>query len=147
MPASNIKVGRNGSVSVSVNTRLYPLDVIYSASYMFLDRAYILLDGDPQKAVEVRMVPKGKEDPKTMGMEFNNELLNYSLYKTQSEKNAAVRQAILQRAIITGDTPSGILPAASGSDEDTDGGYLDDPEGIAIPWEEKFGKGKKSGGK
>ena len=134
-------VENENCVIVSVNTKIYPLDVIYSASYVFLDRAYILLDGEPNKVVTVRMVPKEGYDLKKMGMEFNNELLNYSLYKRQSEKNAAIRQAIIQRAIITGETASDIglnIPEFKESDAD----YLEDPEGIAVPWEEKSRKEK-----
>jgi His-Xaa-Ser system protein HxsD len=144
MPMENLQVNKkDNSVTVFVNTSIYPLDVIYSASYVFLDRAYVLIDGDPKKAVTVKLLPKEKQDPEKMGMEFNNELLNYSLYKKQSEKNAAIREAMLQRALLTAEfapeAPSVEIPEF----EEADADFLEDPEGIAIPWEEKFGKEAK----
>ncbi|MCK5108044.1 MAG: hypothetical protein KAQ83_04925, partial [Nanoarchaeota archaeon] len=42
-----------------------------------------------------------KQDIKKLVEEFNEELLNYLTYKTQSEKNAKLREYILQRLIIT----------------------------------------------
>jgi len=41
--ASDIKVEKD-SVIVSINPKLYDLETVYSAAYVFLDKAYILLD-------------------------------------------------------------------------------------------------------
>ena len=144
MPMDNIQLSKEeDSVTVSVNTGIYPMDVIYSASYVFLDRAYILINGDPKKTVTVKLIPKEEQDPRKMGMEFNNELLSYSLYKTQSEKNAAVREAIIQRALLTAEFAPESPPADIPEFEESEADFIEDPEGIAIPWEEKFGKGDK----
>ena len=148
MPHSNIKLNEKGkSVSIIVDSSIYPLDVVTSASYVFLDNAYIFIDGDPAKKLIVNMIPKKDHDPEKLGMEFNNELLNYAFYKKQSEKNAPVKEAIIQRALMTAELtpePSPEVPEFEESNAD----FLDDPEGIAIPWEEKFGDSKKkSGGK
>ena len=82
---SNIEMNDDDNcVSVSINPSIYPLDVIYSAAYVFLDRAYVFIDGDPQKNVVVELKPKdGKTDLETLGRELNNELLNYAVYKKQ----------------------------------------------------------------
>ena len=50
------------SVKVSVDTKIYPLDVIYSSAYVFLDKAYILLDGNPEEVVVVELRPKEEMD-------------------------------------------------------------------------------------
>ena len=137
MPFENIIFDKgDNSITINVKTNIYPLDVIYSAAYVFLDKAYILLDGDPKKTVTVKMVPKEGQDIKMLGMEFNNELLGYSLYKKQSEKNSPIRQAIITRAIITGDASVQYETELSDSEE-LDADYLNDPEGIAVPWETK----------
>jgi His-Xaa-Ser system protein HxsD len=133
--AKNIKLNQQeGSICVAINPKIYPLDVIYSAAYVFLDRAYILIDGSPEKEViiELRLKEERKDlhNLEKIGNEFNNELLNYAFYKKQSEKNAPIRQAIMQRALLTSEFSEG-----AGSAD-----LIEDPEGIAVPWEEKYGK-------
>ena len=130
---------KEGFVALFLNPKVYPLDVIYSAAYVFLDRAYILLCGDPKKRVVVDLKPKNNYDLKKLGREFNNELLNYAFYKKQSEKTKNIRESIIQRALLTND-PS-LAEESLDTDDDLD--YLEDPEGIAIPWEEKYGKKSK----
>jgi len=121
---------------VSVNTELYPLDVIYSAAYVFIDKAYIILDGN-KNTVKVMLKPKKDYNLEKLGLEFSNELLNYSVYKRNSEKTKAVRDAIMQRALITND-PSIIDKDVLFKDDLEK--IFDDPEGIAIPWDEKCKK-------
>lgn len=121
-------------VMVSINPKIYPPDVIFSAAYVFLDKAYLLIDGDPEEEIVVELKPKDEKGSlETLGREFNNELLNYAAYKAQVEKNAAIRQMIIQRALFTND-PS---LEKNGSGEES---YIEDPKGIAIPWEEKYAK-------
>lgn len=128
---ANIEIDeKNKCALVSVNPKIYFLDVIYSAAYILLDRAHIILDGDPEEEIIAELRPKGKQDLKALAMAFNDELLNYSVYKTQSEKNKDIKQAIIQRALLT----NGF--------EDTS--EIEDPEGIAVPWEDKYGKDNKN---
>jgi His-Xaa-Ser system protein HxsD len=130
----------DGSAKVSVNPKIHNLDVVYSAAYVFLDKAYILLDGDPEKEIIVTLKPKEGNDAEKLGLEFSNELLNYSHYKSKTKDLGAIRQAILQRALLIYETPKEIKPEET--DKDLDGDFLDDPEGIAVPWEEKYGNKK-----
>ena len=142
--SDNIKVHKEGDrILVSVKTGIYPLDIIFSAAYVFLDRAYVIIDGDPEREITVELKPKdGKTDLEKLGGEFGNELLNYSVYKIQSEKNSAIRQAIIQRALMTND-PDVLKDAEAGTGDESP---IDDPEGIAIPWEEKYGGKRKDAG-
>ena len=142
---NKIKI-KNGSAVLSVNPRVYPLEAVYSAAYVFLDKAYMLLDGDPKKEILVELKPKSKEDLKKLGLEFFNELINYADYQKRAKQTKEIRETILQRALITND-PSmvqdnekfdGILKELEDDDD-----YLDDPEGIAVPWEEKYGNKSK----
>ena len=136
----------NNSVIIKINPNLYALETIYSASYVFLDRAYILLDGDPDKEILIKLKPKEKEDLEKLGGEFLNELINYSDYKKRAEQTKEIREVLLQRALITND-PSAIQNNEEFEEVMNDLGdddYLDDPEGIAIPWEEKYGDKTKN---
>ena len=128
---SNIEINeKEDYVLVSINPKIYFLDVIYSAAYILLDKAHIVLDGDPEEEIIAEIRPKGKQDLRALAMAFNDELLNYSVYKTQSEKNKEIRQAIIQRALLS-------------NGFGTEGSGIDDPEGIAVPWEDKYGKDNK----
>jgi His-Xaa-Ser system protein HxsD len=128
------------TVRINVNPKLYPLDVIYSAAYVFLDKAYLLLEGDPNSKVTVELRAKGMEDVEKMGREFMNELLNYVAYKKQSEKSKEIRQMIVQRALITNSSECEVVEKEEDFFSED---YLDDPEGIAIPWDEKYGNKKQ----
>ena len=130
----NIRINSTeNSVSVEIDTAVYSLDIIYSACYVFLDRAYILIDSNNKK-IEIEMVPKKGADLKGIGPEFNNELLNYAYYKMMSRKNSDLRKIILQRALITND-PSVI-------DLDVDDFELEDKKNIKTPWNENAKKKK-----
>ena len=139
MGASNLEVyKKENKVLLSVNPKIYPLDVIYSASYAFLEKNYILLDGNPRTKVIVELKPKKKYDLEKLGREFNNELLKYADYKKRSEQTKKIREMIIQRALFTND-PLLVEPEEGlGLDED-----FEDPEGIAVPWEEKYGQKTK----
>ena len=150
MKKSNLDI-KDDCVVLYVNPKVYPLEAVYSAAYVFLDRVYVLLDGDPKKEVFVELKPKNKEDLEKLGREFNNELINYADYKKRAENTKKIREMLLQRALITND-PFVIGDSDLENDEEFEGlikdskddDYLEDPEGIAIPWEEKYGnKAKK----
>lgn len=142
--SDSIKVIKD-SVILSINPKLYPLETVYSAAYVFLDRAYILLDGDPKKEIIVKLRSKTGEDLEKLEGEFFNELINYSDYQKRAEQTKKIREVLLQRALLTND-PS-IVQADKEFDEgaedlEDDEDFLDDPEGIAVPWEEKYGNKK-----
>jgi His-Xaa-Ser system protein HxsD len=59
---------------ISLNPKIYPLEALYSAAYVFLDRAYIRFEGDPDKEIKVLIKPKGDEEK--IADEFMNELIN-----------------------------------------------------------------------
>ncbi len=146
---------KNNRVMARVNPKVYPLSVVYPAAYSFIDRAFVLLDGDPEDEVVVTMIPKNdREDLETLAREFYNEMLNYGVYLIQSTKNQVVRDLILQRVLATNSreypapieqdfsqtTPSSFFEEVAKSVEQEASrmaDYLDDPEGIARPWSEK----------
>jgi His-Xaa-Ser system protein HxsD len=140
MGVNNLEINKKeNKVLVSINPKIYPLDVIYSASYVFLDKNYVLLDGDTNKKITVELKPKKKYNLEKLGREFNNELLKYADYKKRSEQTKQVREMIIQRALLTND-PSLVEDISKEEELNLDDEELEDPEGIAIPWEEKYGK-------
>lgn len=140
---------KEGYVWVSVNPKIYHLDVIYSAAYMFLETCYVMIDGDPMEEVIVELRSKNKTEPtdlRTLGREFNNELINYANYAVQCIRNAGIRETILKRVLLTQDAES----AKNTSAPETV--HLDEnaeprKEAVGNPLEEKYGKNKSEQGK
>jgi His-Xaa-Ser system protein HxsD len=121
----NIKIMDDRAV-MSINPKIYPLEVIYSAAYIMIDRAFIILDGDPTTQVSVEIRPKKNgQDINDLVIAFNEEILNYAVYKIQSERNQQLRQIILQRALFTN---------APETFQKTDKPFTD-PERIMEKWE------------
>lgn len=122
------------SIKIILNLDTYPLEVIYQASHIFLDRAYVFLDSQPSGKVLVQLNGKNKlsksQSEKLKG-EFLNELLNSALRLEIAKRNKKIREAIIGQALLS----------ALREDEMS---FQDDPLGIAVPWEEKYGKDKKS---
>jgi His-Xaa-Ser system protein HxsD len=96
---------QENSIIINVNPKLYPLEAVYSASYVFLDKAYIQLDGDPEKEILVKLTLKQDGDINQIKGEFLNELINYADYLKRAEKTKGIREILLQRILLTSETP------------------------------------------
>jgi His-Xaa-Ser system protein HxsD len=140
------------TLTLSLDIGLYPRDVMYAAAYVFLDRAYVLLDRDgPRFLVHLR----GKEaldeaSLRAMAGEFENELLAQALRHRVVKANQRIIDGITALAIggatggsePSGDSMAGEPPLIDMQDP-TEDGFLDDPNGIAVPWEAKKGAPKE----
>lgn len=133
----------NNTTKVLLDPKIYPLEAIYGASYVFIDRAYLFLTNSPSGEIEVSLKGKkklSKKQLKDLAGEFLNELLNYTLRINLAKYNKKIREYIVSRALFSAmegdETATGSFPK-EGLD------YEKDPLGIAIPWEEKYGKEKK----
>ncbi len=130
----------DNSIIVSLNPAIYPLDIILSASYIFTDEYYMLIDGDPKEELIVEIRPKERTKDKKklekVAREFNNELINYANYALSAIRNQGLRQAIIERVMKTNSEEDKEL---EGEDDDS---WLEDPEEIAKPWDEKYGESK-----
>jgi len=98
---NNLEIQEDNAI-LRLNPSIYPLEIVYNAAYIMIDESFILLDGNPQQEIIVNIRKKRKEqDIQNLVMRFNEELLNYAVYKQQSEKNKALREAILKRVLMT----------------------------------------------
>lgn len=134
---------KEGYVWISVNPKIYHLDVVYSAAYMFIDTCYVMIDGDPQEEIIVELRPKEKTDLRKLGREFNNELVNYANYAVQCIRNAKLRETILKRVLLTNDAESVKTTSETAYLEKEAKPWkeeFEDPEEIAVEWEKKYGK-------
>lgn len=140
-------------VIASVNPKIYPLDVVQSALYVMMDRVYGVVDGDPAEEILVELRPKEKkQDLLVLGREFNEELVNYAVYKVQSERNKALRDLLVKKALganVEDTTASeSSTPLVSETETNTKIALpqdlsippVEDPLGIARPWSEDNAK-------
>jgi His-Xaa-Ser system protein HxsD len=136
---------RSSTLTLSLESSLYPRDVLYAAAYVFLDRAYVLLDRDGARfLVHVRgKQPLEEAALRAMAGEFENELLAQALRRRVVKANQKIIEDITTLAIAgaAGGTSRAAGDADSFRDADADIDdsmeFLDDPLGIAKPWEPK----------
>src|SRR5262245_66459501 len=134
---------RTSSLTLSLDIGLYPREVLYAAAYVFLDRAYVLLD-----RVESRFVvhlrgkrPLDEATLQAMAGEFENELLAQALRHQVVDANQRIIEDVVAVAIagaaagVEGSGATGLEGATLIEADDPEDGFLDDPQGIARPWE------------
>ena len=140
MPQFKINAKEN-KIIVPVNSQLYPLEAIYGAAYVFLDRAYLFLDGNPKKQIWIHLKGKkklAKKELKDLAGEFYNELLNCALRDKISKNNQKIREYIVARALFS--TTEEKKAKKEIKKETKKEEWQKDTLGIAIPWEEKYKK-------
>lgn len=150
---------------VNINPKVFPLEVVYAACYVLLDKAYFILDGDPEKEIKVIIRPKDRKakasELERIALQLHDELINYATYAVQAARNQAVREAIIKRALATNlaeeycEECETFEKEAAGKDKDIlekkaeeikmpeEDLFIDDPEGIAKPWTPEKAKGLK----
>jgi His-Xaa-Ser system protein HxsD len=136
---------KSNTVAVLLDEDVFPRPVGLAAAYRFLDRCYVLLEKRPQRRLHVRL--KGKEplsEPSLQALagEFGNELLHQLVRHQVSERTDQLRAAIVGRALLSADTSLSLDALGPGTPEETLD-YQEDPLGIAVPWEEKYGDQRK----
>ncbi len=130
---TRINSQKNNETKITVDSRIYPLEAVYGAAYIFLDRSYVRLDGNPKDKIIVTIKGKKKLNKKEMDKltgDFFNELLNYSLRFLISKQNQKIREYIVGTAIL----------GAVGEEQKKKADWEKDAMGIAVPWEEKYKK-------
>ena len=128
-------------LKVRVDLNIYPLEAIYGAAYVFVDRVYIFLDTCQENKIEIFFRAKENsnlDELEKIEGEFMNELLNYTLRLKLSESNKKIREYVVEQALFSAlGREEGILKNIEEKFE-----FEDDPLGIAIPWEDKYGNKK-----
>lgn len=133
--------------TVEIDTTLYPIDAVYGAAYVLIDRCYVLLDragaadGEAGR-VRVTLTPKRPGEHATAALreavgELANELLSCAYRLRIHAENRALLEAVTMRAMAGAMGPPS-LDDLEGFD--FSGDAFEDPLGIALSWEEKYGK-------
>lgn len=133
-------------VAVDVDEQLYPLEAIYGAAYLFIERCYVFLSRAPAGTVTVRLTtrePAAAAELDALAGEFGNELLSQALRLRLSQSTARIREyytAAALRAAASAPTVDELLAELESED------LLEDPLEIMVPWEEKHGAGAPAAG-
>jgi len=107
-----------GWIKVSVDLKVYPLQSVHSAGYVFMDRAHVKLEEEKKELVAVWLKPKKEgQDLEKLALEFCDELLNYAHYFSSLKTNAENMKTLLQRALFSA-SPSIVKEAEEKEIED-----------------------------
>jgi His-Xaa-Ser system protein HxsD len=143
----------DASVALSIDASTYGLEALYASSYAFLDRAYVLLDRPSPERYRVTLAPKRSEGEvraqlTQLAGEFANELLAAAYRQRLHADNRALVESVTMRAVAGALGPPAGSPGggetAPSLEEleafDFSAEAFEDPLGIAMSWEEKYGK-------
>jgi len=83
---------------ILLNKNIYPLEVVFSASYALMGKAYFLFDENEKGDILIKI--EAKTEGNDIERELKEELLNYLVYKKQVENTKEIREAILRRALL-----------------------------------------------
>ncbi len=136
-------------VKFEVDRKIYPMELIFGACFIFIDRCYVYIDRNGADKIKVTLKGKtklGDDQLEALSGEFNNELLNQALRKKIGQANRRIREYIVSRALFSAEPVDEAEPEFEGvpeSDLGLEEDFLDDPLQIAVPWDEKYGAGTK----
>lgn len=144
---------KESKIIIKIEPRIYPLEVVYGAAYGFVDKVYVDIAGNPAKQISVTLAGKenlSRKELEKLAGDFRNELLNYALRREISRNNKEIREYIVSRALFSSVVPvkEEFKLVKKKIDETKKkerirkikaGDFIEDPLGIAVPWEEKFG--------
>jgi His-Xaa-Ser system protein HxsD len=136
------------SVSLSVDFKLYPLTALYGASYIFIDRCYVFLARPDETRVSITLAWKKGAPPdgalRDLAGEFMNELLSCAWRAKINEESRSIIEAVTAQAFAGAMGPPSLddLEKFDFSEDS-----FEDPLGIAMSWEDKYGKKKAAAAK
>ena len=126
-------------ISFEVDESVYPLEALYGACYLFLEKCFVYLSRSKPQFVDVRLTARGSATPTELDAlagEFANELLSQALRLRLSQSTARIREYYTAAALRAAASAPSIddLLAELESEE-----LGEDPLEIMVPWEEKHG--------
>ena len=120
-----------------IDETIYPLDAIYGASYLFVDRCFLFFNRVEDQKIEIHMKSKGSgaslED--LLG-EFCNELLNQVIRFRLGESTAKIREYYMARAFLSHPAQNSIDALLAELDAEE---LEEDELEISVPWEQGDG--------
>jgi His-Xaa-Ser system protein HxsD len=148
--SATVDVAANAA-TIQVQTSTYSADSIMGAAYVFIDRCFVWLDAAGEDgAFTVLLSGRDSLDEaalETLAGEFANELLAQALRERIADQNKALLETVVGRAIHGAIGPVSAEPDFDLSELEAlelDDEPFEDPLGIAMSWEDKYGKKRAS---
>ncbi|MCB9531482.1 MAG: hypothetical protein H6700_06930 [Myxococcales bacterium] len=137
------------SVTVSVPAAVYGREAVMGAAYVFIDRAYVLVDAPADGHHTVRLrgrSPLDSDGLAGLGGELGNELLAQQLRHLVCERNRHVLEGVVGGAVsgAAGPEPAEEFDLSALESMEFDDEAFEDPLGIAMSWEDKYGNKRAS---
>ncbi len=85
---------------VALNPKLYSQATVFSAAYVLLDQAFVVVDGTPDQIV-VSLRPKKGRNLKQLVEQFNSQLISHSVSAAESKRTENIRAELVKRALLT----------------------------------------------
>jgi His-Xaa-Ser system protein HxsD len=128
----------DASARLELDEAVYPLEAVYGAAYIFIDRCWVLIDKPaPGKWRVTLSAKKDGVDLRALGGEFANELLSCAWRHQITQQNQAMIEAVTTQAVGGAMGP----PTLDELEKfDFSAETFEDPLGIAKSWEEKYKK-------
>ena len=126
-------------ISFEIDESVYPLEAVYGACYLFVEKCFVYLSRPKPAVVDVRLTSRESTTPvelDTLAGEFANELLSQTMRLKLSQATARIRDYYTAAALRAAASAPSIddLLAELESEE-----LGEDPLEIMVPWEEKHG--------
>ena len=128
------------SVHLELDEAIYPLEALYGASYIFIDRCFVVIDRPTPGHLRVTLSAKKNADEAMLRAligEFANELLSCAWRHQITKENRSTIEAVTMQAIAGAMGPPSLDEL---SNFDFGAEAFEDPLGIATSWEEKYKK-------
>jgi His-Xaa-Ser system protein HxsD len=134
-----------GVVTLTVREELYPLDAVFAAAFTFIRDTWVVVDRADDAHWKVVLTPKAAgataaELEARVGA-FANELLACAYRHRLARDNRATVEAVTKAALAGALGPPTLEEL---EDFDFSNEAFEDPLGIAMSWEEKYGKKAKA---
>lgn len=133
------------SVKLVVDTAGFPLGIIRRTAFCFVEGNYVFFQKADDKHYVVTLSPKHAPAAgfaERAAEEFENEMRNQVLREKLMRETRSVRELVIGRALFSASSDLGDPFADDFDFLDDDGDFLEDPLGIAVSWEDKYGKNK-----
>lgn len=101
--------------SITVDPKIYSIDVIFRTAYWFTDRFYVFLDrnSDDQIVIEVRTKDASAANLQDACAEFCNSLIDFRVREMVGKEMAPIREALVTKAFLEGISKPGLSGAVS----------------------------------
>jgi len=148
-------------VEVRVKKDLFSKKALIAASYILMGKSYVMFD-DNEKFYLIFLKPKENYDLEKLAWEFYTKLVEQEALFTHQQQTENIREMIINQALsnyiepeeikmkeeavvqqerIRDEVNKAMYAFRVGNERPLEELFVEDPLGIAKPWEEKYGKG------